>query len=668
MLAVHHGLLDKGGQDDDIEGGRLAADEPLANRVRSGRKQPQRVFRFGLPFQSPTLIRSDHLAEDCRARMADIQTSADRDPGYRVLARKYRPATFDDLIGQEPMVQTLRNAFEIGRIAQAYILTGVRGVGKTTTARILARGLNFQTEAGDGAPTVDLPKLGDQMGIHCEAIMEGRHVDVIEMDAASHNGVGDIREITDAARYSPVSARFKVYLLDEVHMLSTAAFNALLKTLEEPPDHVKFIFATTEIGKVPVTILSRCQRFDLRRVDVPLMMTHLSKITEAEGASAEEDAIRLIARASEGSVRDGLSLLDQAIAHTGAGQDTPITAESLHDLLNLADQAATLSLFEAVMKGDSQAALGQLAEAYGRGTDPAGLIADLAEIVHAATRAKVMPDHPSDALTGDNQARLSEMAKDLSVKVLSRAWQMLLKGLDELSRAPKPLIAAEMILVRLCYVADLPTPDEAIKALGEGPSTPASAPQPSAPSTPNGGGSRASLALAPQSEAPAPQPQVKTNPPPVAVALRDLDALIALAEKNNNRALPPLIRAYIRPVSFGENQLEIGLAAGAPQAFVGDLAEALKSWTGARWMISVNSQADAQTLNELAAEREVAKKADASQHPTVQAILQTFPGATITGVRSIKPQDDVVEDAAEAPDIDDTPSDTDDEEDPPWTS
>jgi DNA polymerase-3 subunit gamma/tau len=602
--------------------------------------------------------------------MADTPPSDQTETGYRVLARKYRPANFNDLIGQEPMVQTLRNAFEIGRIAQAYILTGVRGVGKTTTARILARGLNYETEVGDGAPTVDL----SDMGIHCEAIMEGRHVDVIEMDAASHNGVSDIREITDAARYSPVSARFKVYLLDEVHMLSTAAFNALLKTLEEPPDHVKFIFATTEIGKVPVTILSRCQRFDLRRVDVPMMMTHLAKITEAEGASAEEDAIRLIARASEGSVRDGLSLLDQAIAHTGASQDTPITAESLHDLLNLADQSATLSLFEAVMKGDSQAALSQLAEAYGRGTDPAGLIADLAEIVHAATRAKVMPDHPSDALTGDNQARLAEMAKDLSVKVLSRAWQMLLKGLDELSRAPKPLIAAEMILVRLCYVADLPTPDEAIKALGESASTPTSASKPSAPSG-NGGGARASLALAPQSHTPAPQPQAEINPSPVAVALRDLDALIALAEKNGNRALPPLIRAYIRPVSFGENQLEIGLAAGAPQAFVGDLAESLKSWTGARWMISVNSQADAQTLNELAAEREVAKKADASQHPTVQAILEAFPGATITGVRSIKQEDtgdapieEALEDAAETPDIDDTLIDTDDEEDPPWTS
>lgn len=602
--------------------------------------------------------------------MADSTTTAEtHESGYRVLARKYRPANFDDLIGQEPMVQTLRNAFEIGRIAQAYILTGVRGVGKTTTARILARGLNYETEAGDGAPTVDL----SAMGIHCEAIMEGRHVDVIEMDAASHNGVGDIREITDAARYSPVSARFKVYLLDEVHMLSTAAFNALLKTLEEPPDHVKFIFATTEIGKVPVTILSRCQRFDLRRVEVPMMMTHLAKITEAEGASAEEDAIRLIARASEGSVRDGLSLLDQAIAHTGASTDTPITAESLHDLLNLADQAATLTLFEAVMKGDSQSALSQLAEAYGRGTDPAGLIADLAEIVHAATRAKVMPDHPSDALTGDNQARLAEMAKNLSVKVLSRAWQMLLKGLDELSRAPKPLIAAEMILVRLCYVADLPTPDEAIKALGDGAPSGTSTPQPSTPSTPNGGGARASLALAPQSESPAPvavqAPKAEAKPQPV--VLRDLDALIALAEKNGNRALPPLIRAYIRPVSFGENQLEIGLAAGAPQAFVGDLAEALKGWTGTRWMISVNSQADAQTLNELAAEREVARKADASQHPTVQAIMEAFPGATITGVRSIK-QDETgdvpVEDTGDAPDIDDTLNDIDDEDEPPWTS
>ena len=604
--------------------------------------------------------------------MAETTSSETPDTGYRVLARKYRPSNFDDLIGQAPMVQTLRNAFEIGRIAQAYILTGVRGVGKTTTARILARGLNYETEDGHGGPTVDL----GAMGVHCQAIMEGRHVDVIEMDAASHNGVDDIREITDAARYAPVSARFKVYLLDEVHMLSKPAFNALLKTLEEPPDHVKFIFATTEINKVPVTILSRCQRFDLRRVDVPMMMAHLQKVVEAEGASAQEDALRLVARASEGSVRDALSLLDQAIAHTGAGPDTPITVESLHELLNLSDQAATLDLFEAVMKGDAQGALAQLAEAYGRGTDPAGLIADLAEIVHAATRAKVMPDHPSDALTADNQARLVQMAESLSVKVLSRAWQMLLKGLDELSRAPKPLIAAEMILVRLCYVADLPTPDEAIKALGEGSSAPAQAPQTS-PSGSPGGGARAQLALAPRSEAPAPQerpaqaqaPQKAAQAAPVMI--RDLDALIALSERNGNRALPHLIRAYVRPVSFGENKLEIGLAQGAPQSFVGDLSTALSEWTGRRWMISLSSQADAQTLNELAAERELARRADASAHPTVQAILQTFPGATIAQVRALD-EADPVEDEPLTPDMDaietDDFDDSDDEDEPPWTS
>lgn len=600
--------------------------------------------------------------------MADSAAPADtKETGYRVLARKYRPDNFDDLIGQEPMVQTLRSAFEIGRIAQAYILTGVRGVGKTTTARILARGLNYATEAGEGGPTVDLK----EPGIHCQAIMEGRHVDVIEMDAASHNGVADIREITDAARYSPVSARYKVYLLDEVHMLSTAAFNALLKTLEEPPDHVKFIFATTEINKVPVTILSRCQRFDLRRVEVPAMISHLAAVTEAEGASAEEDALRLIARASEGSVRDALSLLDQAIAHVGASKDAPITSEALHDLLNLADQSATLDLFEAVMKGDAATALDGLAQAYARGTDPAGLIADLAEMVHAATRHKVMPSHPSDALTSDNQARLADMAEELPVKVLSRAWQMLLKGLDELARAPKPLIAAEMILVRLAYVADLPTPDEAIRKLADQPvgsngSSPSAPPAGTSPNPGGNGGPRASLALAPRPAEPLSQPRVEPQPqqPAQQVVLRDLGALIALAEKNNNRAIPAMVRAYVRPVSFGENQMEIGLAEGAPQSFVGDLAEALKTWTGQRWMISLVSGADAQTLNELEAERDMARRSDASQNPTVQALMQAFPGATITQVRSLHVNEDDVG-ADDAP-IDDTDIET--EDDPPWTS
>ena len=610
--------------------------------------------------------------------MADSTPPADLpETGYRVLARKYRPARFEDLIGQEPMVQTLRNAFEIGRIAQGFILTGVRGVGKTTTARILARGLNYETADGTGAPTVDLT----EMGVHCQAIMEGRHVDVIEMDAASHNGVADIREITDAARYSPVSARFKVYLLDEVHMLSTAAFNALLKTLEEPPDHVKFIFATTEIGKVPVTILSRCQRFDLRRVELPSMMNHLAKVTEAEGASAEEDALRLIARASEGSVRDALSLLDQAIAHTGADTSTPISAESLHALLNLADQASTLDLFDAVMKGAADEALVQLAEAHARGTDPAAVVADLAELVHAATRAKVLPGIPNEALTADNQTRLADLADKLSMKVLARTWQMLLKGLDELARAPKPLIAAEMILVRLCYVADLPTPDDAIKALGEGTAS-ISAPTPPG-QQPNGpsNGARAALALAPASPAPQAAVPVPTSAPkaeakPQPVVLRDLDAVIALAEKNGNRALPSLIRAYVRPHSFGDNQIEIGLAEGAPQSFVGDLSEALKSWTGSRWLISVNPRADAQTLNELAAEREQARRSDATQHPTVKAILDQFPGATITQIRSLRAdEDDASEaglddpEASDADAADAAPTDTtNDEEEPPWTS
>lgn len=613
--------------------------------------------------------------------MADSAAPADtHQTGYRVLARKYRPDNFDDLIGQEPMVQTLRNAFEIGRIAQAYILTGVRGVGKTTTARILARGLNYATDSEDAGPTVDLKAPG----LHCKAIMEGRHVDVIEMDAASHNGVADIREITDAARYSPVSARYKVYLLDEVHMLSTAAFNALLKTLEEPPDHVKFIFATTEINKVPVTILSRCQRFDLRRVEVPSMMAHLAKVVEAEGASADEDALRLIARASEGSVRDALSLLDQAISHVGvsarADETTPITATALHEILNLADQSATLDLFQAVMKGDAPSALDGLAQAYARGTDPAGLIADLAEMVHAATRHKVMPGQPSEALTADNQTRLADMADELPVKVLSRAWQMLLKGLDELARAPKPLIAAEMILVRLAYVADLPTPDEALRKLADQPSgtpspeTVANTPPSHGGAGGNGGGARANLALAPQSEAPAPQPvAVAPHAKTQAVVLRDLDALIALAEKNDNRALPPMVRAYVRPVSFGDNKLEIGLAEGAPQSFLGDLAEALKKWTGQRWMISLVSGAEAQTLNELAAEREVARRSDASANPTVQALIKAFPGATITQVRSLDMGGDDAEleeaDLADdAPDTDIGDNETNTEDEPPWTS
>ncbi len=410
--------------------------------------------------------------------------------GYRVLARKYRPASFDDLIGQAPMVRTLTNAFKAGRIAQAYMLTGVRGVGKTTTARILARALNYEIPGEINAPTIDMPR----MGTHCQAIMEGRHVDIMEMDAASHTSINDIREIIEAARYKPVSARYKVYIIDEVHMLSTAAFNGLLKTLEEPPEHVKFIFATTEIRKVPVTVLSRCQRFDLRRIDAGEMATYMQKLCGREKVEIEDDALQMIARAGEGSVRDSLSLLDQAISH-GAGR---ITAETTRQMLGLADRARIIDLFEALMKGDVARALDELKSQYDIGAEPAVVLSDLADFVHLVTRLKLTPDASSDAAaTEAEKTRGRDFAGTLSVRVLSRAWQMLLKGLAEVQSSPRPLASAEMVLVRMAYVADLPSPDEALRMLankdfrppmptgaGSGPSTPPDARVPGAPSQP----------------------------------------------------------------------------------------------------------------------------------------------------------------------------------------
>src|SRR5438477_5975865 len=390
---------------------------------------------------------------------------------YRVLARKYRPASFDDLIGQDAMVRTISNAFDAGRIPQAWILTGVRGVGKTTTARILARALNYELPDGSvTGPTIKMPVLG----VHCQAIMESRHLDVIEMDAASHNGVDDVRQINDAIRYAPVSARTKVYILDEVHMVSPQGFNALLKTLEEPPPHAKFIFATTEIRKVPVTVLSRCQRFDLRRVDAALLVKHLAGIAEKEAISVEPEALALIARAAEGSVRDSLSLFDQAIAHAGAqlgaGQRTGSTgtvrAEDVRQMLGLADRARIIDLFGAVMGGGIAAALTELREQYDTGADPVVVLADLAEFTHFVTRVKIVPAVADDvALAEVERTRGRAFAEKLSMRVLARAWQMLLKGVAEVEEAARPLAAAEMVLVRLAYAADLPTPDEVIRAL-----------------------------------------------------------------------------------------------------------------------------------------------------------------------------------------------------------
>ncbi len=369
--------------------------------------------------------------------------------GYRVLARKYRPADFSALIGQEPMVRTLTNAFSTGRIAQAWMLTGVRGVGKTTTARILARALNYKTAEID-QPSVDLTVLGE----HCKAIMEGRHVDVIEMDAASHTGIDDIREIIEQVRYAPVSARYKVYIIDEVHMLSTQAFNGLLKTLEEPPPHVKFIFATTEIRKVPITILSRCQRFDLRRVDAGMLTANLRTIAGLESIEVDDEALAMIARAAEGSVRDAQSIFDQAIAH-GAGA---VTAEQVRTMLGLADRARIVDLFEHLMKGDAAAALTEFRAQYDVGADPVAVLTDLAEFNHLVTRLRFVPSAASDAsLSEDERRRGAEFAKALSVRVLSRTWQMLLKGIPEVQASNRPVSAAEMVLIRVAHAADLPT-------------------------------------------------------------------------------------------------------------------------------------------------------------------------------------------------------------------
>ncbi len=394
--------------------------------------------------------------------MNDATQAGSQHGAYRVLARKYRPTTFDDLIGQDAMVRTISNAFETGRIPQAWILTGVRGVGKTTTARILARALNYELPDGSvTGPAIKMPVLG----VHCQAIMESRHIDVIEMDAASHNGVDDVRQINEAVRYAPVSARYKVYILDEVHMVTSQGFNALLKTLEEPPPHAKFIFATTEIRKVPVTVLSRCQRFDLRRVDAAVLVKHLVGIAEKEAIKVEPEALALIARAAEGSVRDSLSLFDQAIAHAAGA----VRAEDVRQMLGLADRARTIDLFEAVMHGDAAAALTELREQYDTGADPAVVLADLAEFTHFVTRVKIVPAVADDvSLAEVERTRGRAFAEKLSMRVLSRAWQMLLKGITEVEAAGRPLAAAEMVLVRIAYAADLPTPDEVIRSLAGG--------------------------------------------------------------------------------------------------------------------------------------------------------------------------------------------------------
>jgi DNA polymerase-3 subunit gamma/tau len=552
--------------------------------------------------------------------------------GYQVLARKYRPARFDDLIGQEPMVRTLKNAFAAGRIPHAWMLTGVRGVGKTTTARILARGLNFESEDGAGEPTVDL----ESEGVHCRAIMEGRHPDVIEMDAASHTGIDDIRDIIDSARYAPVSARYKVYIIDEVHMLSRQAFNGLLKTLEEPPQHVKFVFATTEIRKVPVTVLSRCQRFDLRRIDAALLIAHLTAIAEKEKVETQAEALRQIARAAEGSARDALSILDQAIAYGGG----KVEAATVQDMLGLADRARIVDLFEHVMQGDTAAALAEIAAQYESGADPTVVLTDLADFTHYVTRLKLAPNAAGHAAISETErVRGAAFAETLSLKVLSRAWQMLLKGIEETAEAPRPLAAAEMVLVRLCHAADLPTPDEALRLLDEGGVTgvaPSSAPSPSASAQP----ARASApAGEPRAARGGSAAQAQVSPAPLAATesaptLQTFADLVARAKAERDRLLVFALERHVRPVHFEPGRIDIALTPEAERDLPQRLARALQEWTGHRWVIAIsNGDSAPATVHEERQKKTASVMEDVRADPLVREVLERFPGAEIVAVR-----------------------------------
>ena len=531
---------------------------------------------------------------------------------YTVLARKYRPRAFEDLIGQEAMVRTLTNAFATGRIAHAFMLTGVRGVGKTTTARLLARALNNETDAID-RPSLDLTPNGR----HDQAIMEGRHIDVMEMDAASHTGVNDIRDILEGVRYAPVEARYKVYVLDEVHMLSTAAFNALLKTLEEPPPHAKFIFATTEIRKVPVTILSRCQRFDLRRVEPEILVEHLARIADREGMKIEQDALALIARAAEGSVRDGLSLLDQALVQGDRGET--VKTEVVRDMLGLADRSQTIALFESIMAGRTPEALELFRTLYGYGADPVQVTNDLLEHCHAASVAKMLGPQAT-RLPNDQAQKLTALGAVISAGTLARVWQMLLRALDEVRRAPNPADAVEMAIVRLAYAADLPGPEEALKALRDGEPMPGG----SAPRGPSGGGggggASAQLAARPVAAPSLPDPQ-------------SFEQVVALIGEKREVGLQMDVQRFVRPVAFKPGAITYESLDGAPMDLARKLAARLKDWTGRTWLIAANGQGGGETRIEAERKAKAARRAEVEADPFVRAVMEAFPGAQIGEIR-----------------------------------
>ena len=535
----------------------------------------------------------------------------EKSEAYTVLARKYRPRTFEDLIGQEAMVRTLTNAFHAGRIAHAFMLTGVRGVGKTTTARLLARALNYESDTVH-QPSVDL----SVMGIHCQAIIEGRHIDVLELDAASRTGVDAMRDLLESVRYAPVEARYKVYVIDEVHMLSTGAFNALLKTLEEPPPHAKFIFATTEIRKVPVTILSRCQRFDLRRVEPETLTPHLEKICALEGVKIEPDAVALIARAAEGSVRDGLSLLDQALVQSEAGETT--SAEVVRDMLGLADRGATLSLFENIISGQMSEALLAFRTLYGFGADPSQIMGDMLEYAHATSVAKIL-GADATRLPKAQAMRVTALGSQLSAGTLSRLWTLMLKAFEELRRAPDACAAFEMALVRLCYAADLPGPELLMKRLQSGeplvPNGPGGLP------THNGGGGGATAVQMRPVQQAMPSPQT-------------FEEVLKLISDKRDIGLRVDVERFVRLVAFRPGAITFEPAPNAPGDLVRKLSLKLREWTGQRWLIATEGTGGAESIMERDNRERDAAKARLQANPFVSKVLETFPGAEITAVRA----------------------------------
>ena len=566
------------------------------------------------------------------------------DTGYKVLARKYRPETFADLVGQDAMVRTLTNAFEADRIAQAFIMTGIRGTGKTTTARIIAKGMNCIGPDGSGGPTTEPCGVCE----HCVSISEGRHVDVLEMDAASRTGVNDIREIIESVAYRAASARFKIYIIDEVHMLSTSAFNALLKTLEEPPEHVKFIFATTEIRKVPVTVLSRCQRFDLRRIEPEVMIALLQKVAGAEKAEINDEALALITRAAEGSARDALSLLDQAISH-GAGETG---ADQVRAMLGLADRGRVMDLFELIMTGDAAGALTELGTQYADGADPLAVLRDIAEITHWISVIRITPEAADDpTVSPDERERGRGLADKLPMPVLTRMWQMSLKALEEVASAPNSMMAAEMAVIRMTHVADLPTPVDLVAKLKDaGPVAPPPQPPRGGNSTksagaqavaarakdmPTGGvtasGAQAALAQAPES---------------ALARFPTFDRVIELIRANRDQLLKVEVEDYVRLVSYQPGRIEFEQAPKAPSDLAQRLGQRLQFWTGVRWAVSVTGEGGAPSITEARHAETNGLKDQAKADPVVAAIFEAFPKAEIGELKTAKDIAATAEEAA----------------------